>query len=136
VSELSSLIDPRNPERARSLAEDAAYELISRNREAVGALAQRLYDLGEMGPVEIEQVLSRLPTISRCSIPDPTSRPAVPPPIGAPAAIEVHRRVDGWIGGPKNGAVRASLVDALRRREERQKLYDDAARNVLGAFEG
>jgi hypothetical protein len=32
--------------------------------------------------------------------------------------------------------VRASLVDALRRREERQKLYDDAARNVLGAFEG
>jgi hypothetical protein len=135
VAKLSALVDRRNPERAKALAEDAARKILARNRETVGALAELLNDFGALSPRDIEQVLDYFP-ITRCSIPEPTARPAAPPPIDrAPAEVELHHRTDGWIGGTRNGRVRA-LAAEIRRRDERQALYDAAASNVLGAFEG
>jgi hypothetical protein len=121
-------IHKRSPHIIVTMAYAAAETFVRENRTAIERVAVALDEVGILEQDEIRRLAGAL-----SDIPWP---PKAPRSESAPATIEVHRRVDGWVGGAENSAVRRALVDALRSRDERQKLYAAAARNVLGACEG
>jgi hypothetical protein len=90
IDKLAPLVDPRDPERAKRKAEEAAHNLFLYNICAISALAEALYDRGSLTPAEIENVLSAFPAISRDPIPDYHPAPAPKPKRSAAAEIELH----------------------------------------------